>query len=286
MIIDKKIKVKTNPSNYKYYKEKGYIINKCGEDVEIDVNDLPPKSTVKINCKCDNCGIDRLITYSNYTIATKINNKDVCIKCCGEKSKLTSKKKYGKLFQSTLEFKEKIKGINYEKYGGKEGYSKFISEISKQKCQEKYGVNSVMLLKEYQNKSKLGMLNKYGVEYPMQNEFSFNKAQKTGLRLKEYNGLKYQGTYELDFLKFCEKNNIKVERGKTIKFIMHSQNKIYYPDYYLPEYNLICEIKSDYYYQKYLNKNILKEKTAIENGFNFKFIINKNYDSLMIYIKS
>jgi hypothetical protein len=283
MISDILIKIKTNSSNYRHYIEKGYLIEKCGIEIEINVLDLPLSSHMKINCKCDKCGINRVITYNNYIRASKINNQDVCVKCCGNKSKLTSKKKYGDLFQSTPEFKEKIKNIVYGKYGGKEGYSKFISDISKEKCQEKYGVNSVMQLKEFQEKSKQGMLDKYGVEYPMQNEFSFNKAQKTGLKLKEYNGLKYQGTYELDFLKFCKTNNFKVERGKSIKFIMDSKNKTYYPDFYLPEYNLICEIKSDYYYYKYLDKNLSKMETSIERGFQFKFILNKNYEELYMF---
>ena len=39
MIIDKVIKIKTNPSNYRYYLNKGYLINKCGEEIEINVND-------------------------------------------------------------------------------------------------------------------------------------------------------------------------------------------------------------------------------------------------------
>jgi hypothetical protein len=285
MIIDKIIKIKTNPSNYRYYLNKGYLINKCGEEIEINVNDLSHASHAKVLCKCDKCDDIKIKDYSAYLICLKSNNVYMCNKCCSEKSKLTSKKKYGVLFQSTPEFKEKIKNIVYEKYGGKEGYSKFISEISKKKCQIKHGVNSVMELKKFQDKSRYGMIKKYGVEYALQNEFSFNKSQKTGLKIKEYNGINYQGSYELDFLKFCEANKIKVERGTTIKFEMYLKNKIYYPDFYLPNFNLICEIKSDYYYYKYLDKNLLKMDASIKMGFNFKFIINKNYDELSLFLK-
>ena len=65
---------------------------------------------------------------------------------------------------------------------------------------------------------------------------------------------------------------------------MISYFKVYYPDYYLPEYNLIVEIKSDYTYKKELDKNICKRKSCVEQGYNFIFIINKNYDEFIQYI--
>ena len=50
-------------------------------------------------------------------------------------------------------------------------------------------------------------LKKYGYEYPAQNSDIYIKTQKSQFKVKEYKGIKYQGTYELDFLKFCD--NIK-----------------------------------------------------------------------------
>ena len=40
------------------------------------------------------------------------------------------------------------------------------------------------------------------------------------------NGIKYQGSYEKDFLDLCEKMNINVVRGKTIKFRHKNKDKI------------------------------------------------------------
>ena len=51
-------------------------------------------------------------------------------------------------------------------------------------------------------------------------------------------------------------------------------------DFYLPDYNLIIEIKSSYTYNYDIERNITKKKYSIENGYNFIFIINKDYSEL------
>jgi hypothetical protein len=54
----------------------------------------------------------------------------------------------------------------------------------------------------------------------------------------------------------------------------------YYPDFYIEEFNMICEIKSDYYYKLDESRNICKKIYTEKSGYNFIFIINKNYDEL------
>ena len=54
----------------------------------------------------------------------------------------------------------------------------------------------------------------------------------------------------------------------------------YYPDFYIDEFNMICEIKSDYYYKLDESRNICKKIYTEKSGYNFIFIINKNYDEL------
>ena len=85
--------------------------------------------------------------------------------------------------------------------------------------------------------------------------------------------LNYRGSYELDFLeKYYDIMSIK--NRITIRY---NDNKIYFPDFYIPDLNLIVEIKSDYYYNKYLSKNLDKQKACLEQGYNFIFVINKDY---------
>ena len=56
---------------------------------------------------------------------------------------------------------------------------------------------------------------------------------------------------------------------------------MYFPDFYYKEKNLIIEIKSTYYYNKYLNKNLAKQEACISQGYNFIFIIDNDYQSIM-----
>ena len=127
----------------------------------------------------------------------------------------------------------------------------------------------------------------HGVENSMQLDNVFHKAQLTGLKLKEYKGVRYQGTYELDFLKFCESNMIldKISKIKSIRYFFSGKQKYYHPDFYIKELNLIVEIKSDYYYEAHLEKNLCKKKYCLEQGFDFIFIINKDYGEFSSKIK-
>ena len=68
------------------------------------------------------------------------------------------------------------------------------------------------------------------------------------------------------------------KKSKSIKYIFDNKNKIYYPDFYYAPLNLLIEIKSEYTFNKELNKNLAKQKSCLDNGYNFIFIINKNYD--------
>jgi len=60
--------------------------------------------------------------------------------------------------------------------------------------------------------------------------------------------------------------------------IRYNENKVYFPDFFLPELKLIVEIKSNWTYDSNLAKNLQKQKSCLEQGYNFIFIINKNYE--------
>jgi hypothetical protein len=94
----------------------------------------------------------------------------------------------------------------------------------------------------------------------------------------------YQGTYEKDFLdKYYDK--LEIVKIKEINYIYKSKNKKYFSDFYLPMFNLIVEIKSTYTYEKYKEQNLKKKQSCIDLGYNFIFIINKNYSYLETIIK-
>jgi hypothetical protein len=120
------------------------------------------------------------------------------------------------------------------------------------------------------------MLNKFGVKNATQLPGVFDRAQKTAMKFQYYNDICYQGTYELNFLERYF-GKITIEKPKYIKYIFKKENKMYHPDFYIPELNLIVEIKSSYWYNKYLGKNRAKMKYTKALGYDMIFIINKNY---------
>lgn len=63
-----------------------------------------------------------------------------------------------------------------------------------------------------------------------------------------FNGLFYRSSYELRFMKYCDKNNIDFisAENKTYRCPyedVEGKRRWYYPDYYLPKYNIVIEIK-------------------------------------------
>ena len=97
--------------------------------------------------------------------------------------------------------------------------------------------------------------------------------------------MKYQGTYEKKFIDFCIKNNIFITKPKSFKYEMDNKSKIYFPDFYYEKYNLIIEIKSTYYYNLLKEKNEIKKKYVLNNGYNYILILDNNYNEFMEIIK-
>ena len=63
LIVPQTVKVRIGKRICKYYREKGYEFEKCGDFVEVNVLDLHPGSTVKVKVVCDICGKEREMWY-------------------------------------------------------------------------------------------------------------------------------------------------------------------------------------------------------------------------------
>jgi hypothetical protein len=72
-------------------------------------------------------------------------------------------------------------------------------------------------------------------------------------------------------------NKIDVKKGPTILFRYDDKNKYYHSDYFIPNLNLVVEIKSSYYLNKFYEINQAKAKSTIQNGFKHIFIVDKDY---------
>lgn len=62
--------------------------------------------------------------------------------------------------------------------------------------------------------------------------------------------LTYQSKIELDFIKFCNLNNIVIKDGNVINYEYKDKTLKYYIDFLLPEKNMLVEIKDDHCWHK------------------------------------
>lgn len=367
MITNDSVLLKISSTNFKYYKSKGYEFKK-GDTISVDVKDLQFGTGVKVNVKCDICGLENKIYLQKYNMNVKRQGFYTCIKCSNIKRKNTNKEKYNvdnisqsnqikkkkkittlinygvenpsqndkiknkkcetmlknygvKYVLQSKELLEKIKNTKLKIYSDKNYTNReqaketclkiygvenpsqlesiknekcetsmknygvkypstldIVKNKSKQTCLDRYGVKSYSMTDDYKIKTIKTNLERYGVESPMQNKYILLKAQKTAYRIHKYKNtnIYYQGSYELDFLnKFY--NKIKISKIKPIIYFFNDEKKYYHPDFYNKKLNLIIEIKSLYTYEKELNKNLEKQKECIKQGYNFIFIIDKNY---------
>jgi len=199
-----------------------------------------------------------------------------------KKSRETCLEKYGFEYVSQVEsIKNKIKETCLENWGVEYPLQcDIIKKKSKKTCLEKYGCEYTSQIESAKEKRKKTFLRKYGVEHVLLNEEIYKKMIRTSFKIKYYKNtpLYYQGSYEKDFLdKYF--GEFTIMNGKTILYEQNDKKLKYYSDFYLPDYNLIVEIKSSIWYDKHIEKNLIKEKTCKEQGYQFIFIINKDYDN-------
>ena len=224
----------------------GYDDVKQYDIIELPVEKLTKYSHQKILCSCDICGDEKEIKYNNYCKYINNDNIYTCNICNLEKRKDTCVKLYGVDNVSKIEdIKKKVKKSmkeNNTDYG-------FRSQQYKDTLMKNYGVTNPSNCIDIQIKKEITCLKNYGVKYPAQCYEIYKKQQEAGLVLTSHeSGLYYRGSYEKHFIDFCIDKNIK--------------------------------IKSSYTYECEKEQNEAKKIATINSGYNFKFIINKDYNNL------
>ena len=98
----------------------------------------------------------------------------------------------------------------------------------------------------------------------------------------------YQSTYELDFLLYCENNNLlsRIKNSQCFSDSAYPYN-FYEPDYILDD-TYVIEIKS-WYIEKLQEKRCpgllkMKEQLVVNNGYKFLYIKDKNYKPIDIFL--
>lgn len=174
--------------------------------------------------------------------------------------------------------KKKIKQTFDEKYNGHPMFDENIKNKVKDTCFKKYGGYPAQS-EEVRNKTELTNLNKYGC-HPSQTPEIMDKIIKSSKSYKKYkmpsgNIRNIQGYehFALDILlKEYNEEQIKTERNDMpdIKYKYNDKSKRYFPDIYIPDSNLIIEVKSEWIYKKQIDLNKTKETYTKECGYKYE----------------
>lgn len=153
----------------------------------------------------------------------------------------TMLQKYGKLYfcENPDEISKKLSIANKNRKHTKEHHLKVIETKRKN--------GNLNHSEETKNKIKTKLLKLYqSDDPPITIPKGSNKKHKQG----KIENLFYRSSYEKKFIEYCLTNNIKIESAETkefrVPYIFEDKQKYYYPDFYLPEYDLVVEIKAEY----------------------------------------
>lgn len=237
---------------------------------------------------CPNCKIE--IKYSSLRKLKIAENKNsLCRKCSktGENNPMYGKTgnkhhAYGIIRENMIGENNPAKRVEVKKKISEKLTGRIGAMTGKQHTQEtkdKISTGNIGQIRTQETKDKIRLATLKQIENGLHSSNPFCKKRK----YKNTN-LHYQGSFELDFLnKYFHK--IKIENGKNFYYIIENENRIYISDFFLPDYNLIIEIKSSWTFNKEINKNQLKKESVLKNNTNFLFIIDKNYNELNKIIK-
>jgi len=175
MILDKTVKIKVIGRTLKHYQNLGYEVKTKNIIVEVKIEHLSNKSSVKINVKCDICNNIKNIKYYSYVFNTK-NLTDVyccCKKCANQKIKNTCMEKYGiENYVNSGKAKQTKKALY-----GNENYNN--RDKAKETNIKNFGVEHVLQNLEIRDKFKKTMIEKYNCEHALNNNIFIIKSKRT-----------------------------------------------------------------------------------------------------------
>jgi hypothetical protein len=265
---------------------------KVNNIVKYGVDNVSKLNSVKEKIKKSNLekyGVE--FPMQNENIQNKFKNTSMTVfgfenpsQCASIKEKVENSnlEKYGvRRPIQNLKIRNKIKATNQTKYG-----CDFIfgsSHLTK-KMNEIYGVDHPSQCQQLLNKTQETNLKKYGVIHPMKSTTVFEKNRKNCFRKKEYSWKTGQVSivqgYEPMVLNDLENSGYQFEDIVTdannmpvIYYEFEGITSRYYPDIFIPNENIIIEVKSKYTLNVCLNRNNAKFDAVKLLGYNFKLII-------------
>jgi len=76
-----------------------------------------------------------------------------------------------------------------------------------------------------------------------ENPESYTSSNRGRTKQIIFDGIKFQGKWELEFYQYCKTNNIQIERSNEWYEYEWNGTRKYFPDFYLREKNLYVEVK-------------------------------------------
>ena len=299
MISTEKVIAKVNSNHLNHYKNLGYD-TKISDFLYVLPQHLPRGSHVKVDMICDICENVRKIEFRG--IKDKVNFKYSCGSCSAKKRV----KEKGTAFSNpqlqkelslrnnheSLEKRRKNKLNKYgdENYNNPERRKNTLKNNYRDQNYNNQGKRKSTLFLRYgnqgynnQEKKEETCLLKYGMRHTNQIESIWRRIQRSAYKTHIYKDthLVYQGSYELDFLNFCETNSISVDNGPSLIYSFNGRKSTYYSDFIIPSINTIVEIKSKYTLESDIDRNLEKKRSSENLGYNFIFIIDKEYKQLI-----
>lgn len=160
-------------------------------------------------------------THCNKEVKNENSKRQHEIRCKSNPEKIEVKPSYG--------MKGK-KGTNQYAKG------KVCSEETKQKISN---ASKRQIWSDERRKNLSNAMKKAVEMYPD----SYTSSNRGRTKQIEYNGVKFQGKWELEFFQYCESNNISIQRSN--EWFEYEWNGIrkYFPDFYLKDLDLYIEVK-------------------------------------------
>lgn len=115
-----------------------------------------------------------------------------------------------------------------------------LTEDGRKRLSEKVTANNIARYKNSKFREKHRKAMQDAVKkYPN----SYNSSNRGRTKQIVFEGIKFQGKWELEFYLWCKRNNVKVEKPNAYFEYEWKGKRKYFPDFFLPEKNLYIEIK-------------------------------------------
>jgi hypothetical protein len=154
------------------------------------------------------------------------------------------------------------KGANQYTYGAK------MDEETRTKIRESTVRLNIKRWSDPQNRIKHSEVMKRVVA---NNPEAYTSSNRGRTKQIIYKGIKFQGSWELIFYKWCEDNNVACERNVEGFAYEWNGTRTYFPDFYLPSYDSYVEVKGyktdqdDAKWKQFPKKLLVVVKKDIDN---------------------